>query len=50
KDTVARSVQITKDDFDYSPFVDKGGLGRLWSLFGDRTFPLIEELNESLAA
>ncbi|WP_229379951.1 type I restriction endonuclease subunit R [Fibrella forsythiae] len=50
KDTIARSIQVTKDDFDYSPFVDKGGLGRLWSLFGDRTFPLIEELNESLAA
>ena len=50
KDTIARSIQVTKDDFDYSPFVDKGGLGRLCNLFGDRTFPLIEELNETLAA
>ena len=50
KDTIARSIQVDKDDFELSPFVEQGGLGRLWKLFGDRTFPLIEELNESLAA
>jgi type I restriction enzyme R subunit len=50
KDTIARSIQVDKDDFELSPFVEHGGLGRLWKLFGDRTFPLIDELNESLAA
>lgn len=49
KDTIARSIQFDKDDFELSPFVEHGGLGRLWKLFGDRTFPLINELNEHLA-
>ncbi|GAB4044111.1 type I restriction endonuclease subunit R [Spirosoma litoris] len=50
KDTIARSIQLDRDDFELSPFVEHGGLGRLWKLFGDRTFPLIDELNEHLAA
>ncbi|MFD2573781.1 DEAD/DEAH box helicase family protein [Spirosoma soli] len=50
KDTVARSIHVDRDVFDYSPFVERGGLGKLWNLFGERTFPLIEELNEYLAA
>jgi len=50
KDTIARSIHLDRDDFDLSPFAEKGGLGRLWKLFGERTFPLIEELNETLVA
>ncbi|QDK80725.1 DEAD/DEAH box helicase [Spirosoma sp. KCTC 42546] len=50
KDTIARSIHLDRDDFDLSPFVEHGGLGKLWNLFGDRTFPLIDELNEQLAA
>ncbi len=50
KDHIARSIHIDKDDFDLAPFIEHGGLSRLWNLFGDRTFPLIDELNEQLAA
>jgi len=50
KDTIARSIHLDRDDFDLSPFVERGGLGKVWSLFGERTFPLIDELNEYLAA
>ena len=50
KDTIARSIHLDREDFDLSPFAEKGGLGKCWKLFGDRTFPLIDELNEYLAA
>ena len=50
KDTIARSIHLDRDDFDLSPFIEHGGLGRVWNLFNDQTFSLIEELNESLAA
>ncbi|MDB5243926.1 MAG: type site-specific deoxyribonuclease [Spirosoma sp.] len=50
KEYVAKSIHIDKEDFKYSPFAEKGGLGRVWSLFGEQTFPIIEELNEYLAA
>lgn len=50
KDTIARSIQVERDDFDLSPFIERGGLGKLYTLFGERTFPLIAELNEQLAA
>lgn len=36
------------DDFELSPFVDEGGLGKMWKLFGEKTEELIEELNKEL--
>ena len=50
KDYVAKSIHLDKEDFKYAPFSEKGGLGRVWSLFGEQTFPIIDELNEYLAA
>ena len=50
KDHVANSFHIDRGDFEYSPFVQKGGLGRIWQLFGDETDTILNELNESLAA
>ncbi|MCK6542450.1 DEAD/DEAH box helicase family protein [bacterium] len=50
KDYVAASVHIEKNDFDLSPFVDRGGLAKAWQLFGDNIDNLIQELNEALAA
>lgn len=50
KDHIVSSVKIDKDDFDLSPFVDEGGLGKMWKLFGEKTEQLIEELNKELAA
>ncbi|GBL45708.1 type I restriction-modification system, restriction subunit R [Sulfuriferula multivorans] len=41
---------IEPDDFEYAPFAQEGGLGRVYQLFGDELNTLIEQLNESLAA
>ena len=32
-----------------SPFVDEGGLGKFYQLFGGETEKIIEEINEELA-
>ncbi|MBU0728247.1 MAG: hypothetical protein KKE17_08110 [Proteobacteria bacterium] len=37
-------------DFDYAPFAQQGGLGRVYQLFGEDLTVIIEELNEALAA
>jgi type I restriction enzyme R subunit len=50
RDHVATSFHIEKDDLEMAPFDSAGGLGKMFQLFGDQTFPLIEELNEVLAA
>lgn len=43
---------IEPDDFEYAPFAQEGGLGKMYQLFGDEDElnTLIEQLNESLAA
>ena len=38
------------DDFEYVPFAQKGGAGKVYQLFGERLPGLLEELNEVLAA
>ena len=50
RDHIAASVEMAVDDFDYAPFAEEGGLGRAAQVFGDRLRPLIDELNEALAA
>ena len=48
-----RLVMIFVHSFNftqYSPFVQKGRLERIWQLFGDETDNILNELNESLAA
>jgi type I restriction enzyme R subunit len=50
RDHVAAALQITTDDFGYTPFVEAGGLGRAAQVFGDDLAPLLAELNEALAA
>ena len=50
RDHVAASLAITADDFSYTPFVEAGGLGRASRVFGDDLTPLLDELNEVLAA
>ncbi len=49
KDHIVSSVRIEKDDFELSPFVDSGGLGKVWKLFGEKVDELVEELNKELA-
>jgi type I restriction enzyme R subunit len=50
KDHIAASFGIEKDDFEDVPFNQKGGLGRVYALFGERLDPLLRELNEVLVA
>ncbi len=50
KDYVTNSFHIDKDDFDLNPFNAKGGLGKMWQLFDEKTDEIINELNETLAA
>jgi type I restriction enzyme R subunit len=49
-DHVATSLEIDIQDFDYSPFAGEGGLGRARRVFGDELRPILDELNEALAA
>ncbi|MGB3552056.1 MAG: type I restriction-modification enzyme R subunit C-terminal domain-containing protein [Candidatus Binatus sp.] len=50
RDHVATSVEITPDVFGYTPFAEQGGLGKAAQLFGKDLRPLLDELNEALAA
>ena len=50
RDHIAMSIHLDREDIDMAPFDAKGGLGRMYQLFGDRMDAVIEELNEALAA
>ncbi len=50
KDHVAGSFHIERDDFEMNPFDAAGGLGKMYQLFGEQMEPIIEEINEALAA
>jgi type I restriction enzyme R subunit len=50
KDHIISSVRIEKDDFELSPFVDEGGLGKFYQIFGDQTEKILVEINEELTA
>ncbi len=50
KEQIKVSYHIERDDFDLNPFNARGGLGKMWELFGDETDNIINELNESVAA
>jgi type I restriction enzyme R subunit len=50
RDHIAANLGIETEDFDYAPFAQEGGLGKVYQLFGDELNVIIEELNESLAA
>jgi type I restriction enzyme R subunit len=50
KEHVSASLTITADDFDYEPFLQHGGLGKAYVLFGQQLSPLLGELTEALAA
>ena len=50
RDHIAKSLRIDVDDFDYAPFSQLGGLGRVHDLFGQKLPVIMEELNGRLAA
>jgi type I restriction enzyme R subunit len=50
RDHIAANLGIEPDDFEYAPFAQQGGLGKVYQLFGDELNTVIEQLNETLAA
>ncbi len=50
KDHIASSCSISRDDFDYAELADKGGLQKVWGLFGKELDGLMNEMNEELVA
>ncbi|MCB1849244.1 MAG: DEAD/DEAH box helicase family protein [Gammaproteobacteria bacterium] len=50
RDHIAANLGIETDDFEYAPFAQEGGLGKVYQLFGDELSANIDELNENLAA
>ncbi|OBS08180.1 type I restriction endonuclease subunit R [Acidihalobacter prosperus] len=50
RDHIAANLGIEPDDFEYAPFSQHGGLGKVHQLFGDKLNTIIEGLNETLAA
>lgn len=41
---------FNREDLDYTPFNQEGGLGKARQLFGGQLPKLLEDLNEALAA
>ena len=50
RDHIANSFHLARDDLDMAPFDAKGGMGRMYQLFGNRMDDVIDELNRGLAA
>ncbi len=50
RDHIATSLSIDPEDFEYTPFGERGGLGKAHQLFGDSLPALLDELNATLAA
>jgi type I restriction enzyme R subunit len=50
KEHISASLTITADDFDYEPFLQHGGLGKAYAVFGQQFTPLLDELTGALAA
>ena len=48
RDHIAGSVSIELNDFQYAPFNQRGGLARVYAVFGDALPGLLEELNLEL--
>jgi type I restriction enzyme R subunit len=50
RDIIANTLTIERDDFNYRPFLQLGGLGKASELFGNDLTTILQELNERLAA
>jgi len=48
--TIGAALELTPDAFDFTPFLERGGLGKAYELFGDDLEPLLDELTVALAA
>ncbi|MCY4593178.1 MAG: DEAD/DEAH box helicase family protein [Bryobacterales bacterium] len=50
RDHIITSFHLERDDLDMAPFDGKGGLGKMYKVFGDQMEGVVDELNEALAA
>ncbi len=50
KDHIATSLSIKSEDLELSPFDRKGGLGRLYDVFGEKYEEILMEMNVELVA
>ncbi len=50
RDHVISSFHMERDDLEMAPFDAKGGMGKMYQLFGDQMDEVIEELNRELVA
>ena len=50
RDHITTSIHIDRNDLDMSPFDARGGLGKMYQVFGEQMDGVIIELNEALAA
>ena len=49
-DHIATSLRITPEDFNYTPFAERGGIGAAYRAFGDSLTALLDDLNAELVA
>lgn len=50
RDRIAVDLEVRMEDFDETPFAERGGLGKMWSLFGDELETIVNELNQAVVA
>jgi type I restriction enzyme R subunit len=50
RDHVAANLGVTVEDFEYAPFSQQGGLGRVHQLFGAELPKVLGSLTEALVA
>ena len=50
RDHIITSIHMDFDDLEYAPFDGKGGVPKMYQLFGKETDSIIDEINEALAA
>lgn len=50
KDHIASSCSISRADFDYAELADKGGLQKVWGVFGLQLDGIMQEMNTTLVA
>ncbi|MCB9740842.1 MAG: DEAD/DEAH box helicase family protein [Deltaproteobacteria bacterium] len=50
RDRIVVDLEVRLEDFDQTPFVEKGGLGKVWAVFGEELEGIVAELNRELVA
>ncbi len=50
RDHITTSIHVDRDDLDMAPFDSKGGLGKMYQLFGKGMDGVLNEMNEALTA